>query len=271
MKRILFTFLFVGSTLLLADTIQTNTAPRTNQHIQNAVKRVETARLKTIAILKKMVSSVDKARKSEIENNSSINTKIIETHALSQIAKATAAVEIAKAKSMALITKAIDKLDSNSLETVANAIADVEVTKAKAKEIIVNATKRVEMSKAQPETKIDHPKETLTIAKNVSAIQIAKSVAQAEVAKAVSLIDIAKSSVETAMPDSLKSLSYVNNEKLERIKAEATAKISSYLAQIEVMKANMLTKIAQEVAKVEMAKLDTIQSENNTTESNTTK
>ena len=52
---------------------------------------------------------------------------------------------------------------------------------------------------------------------------------------------------------------------LEKIKAQATANISSYLAKIEVMKANMLAKIAEEVARVEIAKLEVKQSETNTT------
>ena len=265
MKHTLFTLLMTSSTLLIANPLNTNTSPSLNTHIQNAVARVEAARDNTISALKAMVSSVDTAREKGIENNDSIQTKIIETHAISQIAKGTAAVEIAKAKSMALITNAIDKLDPSSLEVVSNAVADVEIAKAKAKEIIVKATQRVELSKTQPEKELAHPEETLTIAKNVSAFQIAKSVAQTEVAKAVSLIDIAKSSVNAAMPSSVKEISTKSQERLEKIKAQATANISSYLAKIEVMKANMLAKIAEEVAKVEIAKLEVKQVDTNTT------
>jgi len=270
MKHSLFTILIASSGLLFANPLNTNTAPTINEHIKNAVIRVESARENTIAALKSMVSTVDNARdnakKSAIDSNTSIHTQIMETHAISQIAKGTASVEIAKAKAMSLITKAIDRLDPNSLEVVANAVADVEVTKAKAKALIVKATKRVELSKTKEHKAIKHPQETLTIAKNVSAIQIAKSVAQTEVARAISLIEIAKSSVKSALPDSMKNISIENSEKLDKIKAEATAKISSYLAQIEIMKANMLAKIAEEVAKVEMAKLNAVATDANTTE-----
>lgn len=249
--------------MIFANPLQTDTSPTINQHIKNAVMRVESARESTLSALQKMVTSVDTARKNGIENNNSIQTKILETHAISQIAKGTAAVEIAKAKSMALITQAIDTLDPSSLEIVSNAVADVEIAKAKAKEMIAKATQKVELSKTQAEKVLVHPEETLTIAKNVSAIEIAKSVAQTEVAKAVSLIEIAKSSVENVLPNSIKTLTTDSKARLEKIKAQATANISSYLAKIEVMKANMLAKIAEEVAKVEIAKLEATQAEIN--------
>lgn len=272
MKYSLVTFLLTSSTLLLANpTTAADSTTSISNHLQDAVTRVETARDNTLSALKAMVTSVDEARKEGVENNHSISTKIIETHAISQIAKGTASVEIAKAKAKALITQAIDKLDPTSLQIVANAVADVEVAKAKAKELIVNVTERVELSKTKMHKHIEHPEETLTIAKNVSAISIAKSVAQTEVARAVSLIEIARSSVESAIPESMKTLSKESAKKLAQIKAEATANISSYLAQIEIMKANMLAKIAEEVARVEIAKLHIQHNENNVTETKSSK
>ena len=71
------------------------------------------------------------------------------------------------------------------------------------------------------------------------------------------------------MGDSLPSVTEESKKELEDIKAKATANISSYLAQIEVMKANMLSKIATEVAKVEIAKLK-LNGLSNSTEKNST-
>ena len=48
-------------------------------------------------------------------------------------------------------------------------------------------------------------------------------------------------------------LSDENKEKLEEMKAEATAKITSYLTELEVLKAEIEAKISKEVAKVEIA------------------
>jgi len=255
MKHSLFALLLTSITMLPANQINLNSAPNINDHIKNAVARVESAKDDTISVLKSMIHSVDKARASGEPNNDSIATQIIETHALSEIAKSTAAVEVTKAKAMALITQAIDKLDPASLGIIADAVASVEIAKERAKENIVKATGRVEVSKTKTNTQIEHPEETLTIAKNVSAIQIAKSVAQTEVARAVSLIEVARSSIASSLPDSVNTVSEKSKKELEDIKAKATANISSYLAQIEVMKANMLSKIATEVAKVEIAKL----------------
>ena len=270
MKSIRFTVMLTSTSLLVANDIQRNTAPTINEHVKNAVARVEAARDDTLSTLKSMIHTVDNARKESQENNRSISTQIIETHALSEIAKSTASVEVAKAKAMTLITQAIDKLDPQSLGIIADAVASVEIAKAEAKKNIVKATGRVEVSKVKKPANIAHGKETLTVAKNVSAIQIAKSVAQAEVAKAVSLIEIARSSIESSLPKSMGTATKESKEKLEDIKAKATANISSYLAQIEVMKANMLAKIAAEVAKVEIAKLHTNGIDNSSEKNSTT-
>jgi len=120
----------------------------------------------------------------------------------------------------------------------------------------VQATGRVEISKTKTPAGINHPKETLTIAKNVSAIQIAKSTAQTEVVRAVSRIEIARSSMEASLTDGMPALKKESLKNLEEIKAKATANISSYLAKIEIVKSHMLSKIASEVAAVEIAKIN---------------
>jgi len=176
------------------------------------------------------------------------------------MAKSTADVEIAKTKAIAVISQAVDNIDHANIEDhkkvedasfamIIQAIASVEIAKANASKSIIEATKRVELSKTNPTKTIEHEQETLSIAKNIAAVQIAQSVADVEVAKSHSLIEIARSSMKN-----MKSpLSKEEKEKLQNIKAEATAKISSYLTKLEVLKAELTAKIAEEIAKVEIA------------------
>lgn len=257
MKHSILTLILTSSVLLGANPLNPNKAPQIKEHLKQAVERVEAARTDSISKLNAMVKTVDKARASGKHSGDSINTQIIETHALSQIAKSTAKVEITKARAISIITQAIDRLDPSSMEVIADAVASVEIAKAKAKADIVKATGHVEVSKTKPAQNIKHPKERLTIAKNVSAIQIAQSVAQTEVARAVSLVEVAKSSIQSAADSPEGEIDIYTEDELEDIKAKATANISSYLAHIEVTKTNMLSKIAAEVAKVEIAKLKT--------------
>jgi len=250
MKYTFFTFLLISNAFLLGDQIVGST---TKAHLENAVQRVETARAAMFSTLNSVIDSVEYAKKKGTENNYSIATKIIETNALSEIAKSTADVEITKAKAISLITQAVDKLSPDAANIIADAVSSVEVVKAQAKENIIKATGRVELSKLKAPVDMKYPQEALTVAKNVAAIQIAKSVAKTDVARAVSFAEVTKSSMQADISNAAKSLTHGSKEALEEIKAKATAKISSYLANIEVTKANMLSKIAQEVAKVEIA------------------
>ena len=74
-----------------------------------AIQQVEYARVSTITALQKMIQTVENAR-----------------------AKSTAEGEITKARSISLITQAIDKLDPRSLSIIANSIAKVEIEVLKA-------------------------------------------------------------------------------------------------------------------------------------------
>ena len=266
MKYTFFTFLLISNAFLLGDQIVGST---TKAHLENAVQRVETARAAMFSTLNSVIDSVEYAKKKGTENNHSIATKIIETNALSEIAKSTADVEITKAKAISLITQAVDKLSPDAANIIADAVSSVEVVKAQAKENIIKATGRVELSKLKAPVDMKYPQEALTVAKNVAAIQIAKSVAKTDVARAVSFAEVTKSSMQADISNAAKSLTHGSKEALEEIKAKATAKISSYLANIEVTKANMLSKIAQEVAKVEIATFE-IKGSDKTEENDTT-
>ena len=260
MKNIIILVL-LSVTITFAESTKENTTEETySQYLTEAIDSVEKARKEALDALDNMVKKVDLARESDPKEEDSISTQIVETHAISQMAKSTADVEIAKTKAIAKISQAVDNMDNASKEdrrkvedaslaVIIQAIASVEIAKANASKSIVEATKRVELSKTKPTKTIEHAEETLSIAKNIAAVQIAQSVSDVEVAKSNSIIEIARSSMKN-----IKSpLSKEEEEKLENIKAEATAKISSYLTRLEVLKAELTSKIAEEIVKVELA------------------
>ncbi len=258
-KIILMAFLSVTSIFAEIQT-ETSTDEGYSKYLNEAVESVEKARKEALDALDTMVKKIDLHKESNAKEEDSISTQIVETHALGEMAKSTADVEIAKTRAIVQISKAVDSVDNANekdrqrakdaaLEVIIQAIASVEIAKAKASKNIVEATKRVELSKICPEKVIPHEKETLSIAKNIAAVQIAQSVADVQIAQANSLIELARSSIKN-----IKSpLSKEEKEKLQKIKAEATAKISSYLSRLEVLKAEISTKIADEIAKVEIA------------------
>ena len=262
MKRILL-LTVLGGSLLLADAPSNEDTFST--YLSNAVQSVEDARKDALKALNTMVAKVDATEHNNTKR--SVSTQIVETQSLAVIAENTAKVEIAKTNAIAQISKAVDAIDAASKEdykairassykSIIDAIASVEIAKAHAAKHITLATQRVEVSKSNPKS-IPHEEETLSIAKNISAVKIAKSVAKVEVAKSNSYIEIAKSSMKNIVP----TLSNEDKEKIENIKAKATAKISSYLTEIEVLKAKIEAKIAKEVAKVEVATSTIVTSE----------
>jgi hypothetical protein len=263
MKYLFSTLLLTGLTLSFAE--QPKTPIQANEDVQNAIQRVEKARASTITSLQEMIQTVENARAKSTPKDISIATQIIEAHAISEIAKSTANVEITKARSMNLITQAMDKLNPHALSIIANSIAEVEVAKAKAKEKIIKVTQRVELSKTKSSPELKYPNETLTIAKNLAAIQIAKAVAHTEMEKAISNVEIVKSNAKNKEKSIDTLPSKKDQEELASIKATATANISSYLARIEVVKANMISKIAKEISRVEIAKIKMSDLKENTT------
>jgi len=261
MKYILLTPFLLGISILSANQIHFDT--HSQETMTAAIKQVEAARKNVLTSLHQIIETVEQSRLGHNSSNEDIATQIIETYALSEIAKSTANVEITKAHSTSLITQAIDSLDPKSLSIIANAVSSVEVAKAKAKANIIKVTGKVELSKTKNTPALKHPQETLTIAKNLAAIQIAQAVSRTEMEKSISRVEIARSSA-LADPENTHIPLEKSQKKLEDLKAKATANISSYLANIEVTKANMLAKIAEEIAKVEITKLQTPNNSNTT-------
>ena len=229
-----------------------------SKYLTDAVDSVEDARKDAVTALNIMVDKVDISKenstKSDINTEeNSISTQIVETHALGEIAISTADVEIAKSKAIATITRAIDSIEKASiqhkdsiqekaLEIIIQAVSSVEIAKANASKKIVEATQRVEISKIQAPKTLKYPEETLSIAKNIAAVQIAKSVADVEIAKSQSLIDITQSSMESLMP-----LSTENTKKLEEITDKAKENISSYISELEIIKTKVIDRISEQM------------------------
>ncbi|MFK5977097.1 MAG: hypothetical protein QM493_11390 [Sulfurovum sp.] len=261
MKKTILLTAVLGLSLSFAETTVDEPINKPlSSYLTEAVDSVESARKDAVDALHKMVKNIDIARANStvISSDTTISTQIVETDAIGHIAKSTASVEIAKVKAIASITKAIDTMNSatkdgykkaeeKALSIIVQAVALVEVAKAKASKNIVEATQRVELSKTKVPNKIAYEKETLNIAKNITAVIISKSVADVEIAKSNSLIEIAHS-----MKSILPTLSEEDKENLKSIKAKASENISNYLTQLEVLKAEVVTKIAKEVAKIEI-------------------
>jgi len=266
MKNLILLTLVSTALTLSAHAEETLSKDSFSDYLTQAVDSVESARKDALDALDNMVKRVDLAKENTPDNNtSSIETQIVETYAIAEIAKNTADVEIVKAQAMTQITQAVDKIDNakeeekaeiekTSLAIIIKAVAAVEIAKANASKHIVEATQRVEVSKTQAPQNLEHAQETLSIAKNVAAVQIAKSVSDVEIAKSNSFIEIARSSMNSMLP----TVSDNDKENIEDIKAEATAKISSYLTELEVLKAEISAKIAKEIAKVEIAEVESV-------------
>jgi hypothetical protein len=258
MKRALL--ILATSSLLFAEGNSTVTEDFAN-YLQKAVEKVENARKEALKSIDAITLPLhDNSKESNASEEESISTKIVKAQALADIAANTAQVEIAKVHATTEITKAVeamqqatkeskDRIEEASLKTIIDAVSMVEVAKAKASKYITEAMSRIEVSKTMPKS-IPHEEQTLSIAQDLSSVKIAQSVAEVEVAKSNSYIEIAKSSLQESMP----TLSKEQKEKLEHIKAKATAKISSYLTELEVLKAEVEAKIAKEMARVEISK-----------------
>ncbi|MEY3090673.1 MAG: hypothetical protein RL113_989 [Pseudomonadota bacterium] len=268
MKHFLL-FTLLGATFLVAEEANQSTKHKDfNQYLSTAVNKVEAAREDALEALDRMVKSVNISLDENVTTLENINTEIIKAKAMAEIAQSKAEVQIAKTKAITRISKAVDQIDQATAEnrqaaedaalaTIIEAVSSVELAKANTTKKIVEATHKVEMSKIKAPKEVEHPKETLSITKSAAEVAIAKSESDVAIAKSNSLIEIARSAMKNIAPTPTKE----ERAKLKILKAQATAKITSYLAEIEIFKTKMLEKIAEEVAKVEVAEILTGESE----------
>lgn len=211
------------------------------------------------------VEQVDEARSlSLLDGNKtqSIDSKIIEANAVGDIAESVAKVEIAKIQAKDTLLKEVknvemakaegnlsqeevEKVEAKAVSTMAKSLVNVESSKLDAVETLAEATKKVEISKTEPAKTLVSPESALSVAKSVAAVKVAKAVSAVEITQAVS--DVENSEVKE------ESLIYPRKS-LAEVEAEARALIAQEVAKVEIAKANALANIARVVASVEIAK-----------------
>jgi len=256
-----------------------DTRDQVRNEILKSFDEANQARQTTINELEKTVKSIEDARseRGDInETKKSMETKIVESEALGNIAKSTAAVEIAKIHAKETMIKAIIKVESVkpkketpqkienekalAAKEIAKAISSVEIVKAHAARSIINATKKVEISKTKEKYNLADDDSALKVAKNESAVQIAKSVSAVEIAQAVSEVGITKAlldeNVKVKVKEQYKDLT------LDEIKSKARAEISMIQATMEVRRAKSLSDIAKIVSFVKIAEAIKLQGKN---------
>ncbi len=228
--------------------------------IIDAVKRVEQARNKTIMHLQNSISLQNSNLK---DPRAGTIAHIVEINELGKSARIIADVEMARSRAMRLIALAVDMIQSapkeqraqvsdDAMKIIADAIASVEISKERAKQYMIDAAKRVAEAREHAHGRLSHPKAALIIAKNDAAVKIAKAVSGAQIAKAVDKVETARATIRDI---SSLEIDEKTRAHIAKIEAQAAANISSYLSFIETTKANMMAKIAKEVAKVEIAKV----------------
>ena len=257
-----------------------DTRDQVRSQILKSFDEANQARQTTINELEKTVKSIEGARteRGDInETQKSMETKIVESKALGNIAQSTATVEIAKIHAKEKMIKAMIKVESvrskketpQKIETekdlaakkIVKAIAAVEIVKAKAARSIMDATKKVEISKTKESYNSVNDGSALKVAKNRSAVQIAKSVSAVEIAQAVSKVEITKAllaeDVTVTVEEQYKDLT------LDEIKSKARAEISTIQARMDVARAKSLSDIAKIVSFVKIAEAIELQGKNN--------
>ncbi|MEA3455445.1 MAG: hypothetical protein U9R26_02955 [Campylobacterota bacterium] len=260
--------------------------PWSRDTVMDAVDSVERARKKSALKLKASVAKVLQARAAQMSDaNTSSEAKrdlikinealsianiaksaayveVVKANATSEIAKAVASVKIAKQKFLS--EGSVDEISlkltkAKAFDRIAEAVASVEIAKAKATGQIIKATESVELSKTESEKALAHPKEALSIAKNVSAVEIARAASAVEVARAVSAVEITESIAEAKASKPIETVITFHPAShrvpLADVKAKAAAKIAGSVAKVEVTKANAIAEIAHAVARVEIAEV----------------
>lgn len=270
--------LSVGA-LLFSQLYAEDTRDQVRDEILKSLNEVDKARQVTIDELKETVKSIEDTRAQRGDTNQSeksIETKIVETEEIGNIAQSTATVEIAKINAKEKTVHAIIKVahvesekataikieneKALAAKEIVKAVASVEIAKAHAARSIVEATKKVELSKTKEKYKLVDDASALKIAKNASAVQIAQSVSAVEITQAVSNVKIAKALLNENVTLSLEE--QYRDLTLDEIKSKASAKISTIKARMEVLRAKALADIAQIVSFVKIAEAIKLQNKN---------
>ncbi len=181
---ILSVLVFVFSQAVAEDTRDT-----VREEILQSIDAVEQARQDAVNELRETVRDVESARamrEGEQRTEETIQTKAVESQAVSKIEKTTALVEKAKINAKESIVKAVSEVEKveveletakmQAIQSIAKAVSSVEVAKAKAAKVIIEETGKVELSKMQPVHKPVDEASEITGVKNISVVEVSRIV-----------------------------------------------------------------------------------------------
>jgi len=194
-------FMMILSMLVfaLSGLVAEDTRDAVREEILKSIDAVEQARQDAVSELRETVRDVESARamrEGEQRTEETIQTKVVESQAVSKIEKSTALVEKAKINAKESIVKAVAEVEKvkaekgtatevktvkmQAIQSIAKAVSSVEVAKAKAAKVIIEETGKVELSKMQPAP---------TAAKNFTVVEVTRTVTVVELGEVVKSSD----------------------------------------------------------------------------------
>ena len=203
-------FMMIISVLVfaLSGLVAEDTRNAVQEEILKSIDAVEQARQDAVNELRETVRDVESARamrEGEQRTEETIQTKAVESQAVSKIEKSTALVEKAKINAKESIVKAVAEVEKvkaekgtvaevetakmNAVQSIAKAVSSVEVAKAKAAKVIIEETGKVELSKMQPAPEPMDEVAAPIPAKNITVVEVTRTVTVVELGKVLKSSD----------------------------------------------------------------------------------
>lgn len=203
-------FMMIISVLVfaLSGLVAEDTRDAVQEEILKSIDAVEQARQDAVNELRETVRDVESARamrEGEQRTEETIQTKAVESQAVSKIEKSTALVEKAKINAKESIVKAVSEVEKvkaekgtvaevktakmQAIQSIAKAVSSVEVAKAKAAKIIIEETGKVELSKMQPAPKPMDEVARPIPAKNITVVEVTRTVTVVELGEVLKSSD----------------------------------------------------------------------------------
>ncbi len=203
-------FMMIISVLVfaLSGLVAEDTRDAVQEEILKSIDAVEEARQDAVNELRETVRDVESARamrEGEQRTEETIQTKAVESQAVSKIEKSTALVEKAKINAKESIVKAVSEVEKvkaekgtvaevktakmQAIQSIAKAVSSVEVAKAKAAKIIIEETGKVELSKMQPAPKPMDEVARPIPAKNITVVEVTRTVTVVELGEVLKSSD----------------------------------------------------------------------------------
>ena len=179
-----------------------DTRDAVQEEILKSIDAVEQARQDAVNELRETVRDVESARamrEGEQRTEETIQTKVVESQAVSKIEKSTALVEKTKINAKKSIVNAVSEVEKveveletakmQAIQSIAKAVSSVEVAKAKAAKVIIEETGKVELSKMQSTPKSMDEVAAPIPAKNITVVEVTRTVTVVELGKVVKTSD----------------------------------------------------------------------------------